>query len=139
MANARSYDYIIIGAGSAGCCLAYRLTEDTDVRVLVGKGQIYIGIIAHDSDPSKIVDLPNAYAYARENRFPIPEGLIAHRPAASSRDALKVGSFSYIANSPQGRDPQLEKAVEIVLEALQKNPLPKPKRPEYPNYHPKQP
>ncbi|HLI20917.1 MAG TPA: choline dehydrogenase [Stellaceae bacterium] len=35
MAEARSYDYIIIGAGSAGCCLAYRLTEDTDVRVLV--------------------------------------------------------------------------------------------------------
>ena len=30
-------------------------TEKTDVRVLVGKGQIYIGIIAHDSDPSKII------------------------------------------------------------------------------------
>ena len=35
MAAARSYDYIIIGAGSAGCCLANRLTEDTDVRVMV--------------------------------------------------------------------------------------------------------
>jgi tricorn protease len=36
-----------------------------------------------------------------------------------------------------GRDPQLERAVEIVLEALKKNPPPQPKRPPYPNYHKK--
>lgn len=35
----------------------------------------------------------------------------------------------------KGRDPQLEKAVEIVLEALKKNPPATPKKPEYPNYH----
>lgn len=35
----------------------------------------------------------------------------------------------------QGRDPQLEKAIEVAMAALQKNP-PKPtKRPAYPNYH----
>jgi tricorn protease len=34
-----------------------------------------------------------------------------------------------------GHDPQLEKAVEVVMEALKKNPLPKPKKPAYPNYH----
>jgi 4-pyridoxate dehydrogenase len=30
-----AYDYIIVGAGSAGCTLANRLTEDKDTRVLV--------------------------------------------------------------------------------------------------------
>jgi tricorn protease len=34
-----------------------------------------------------------------------------------------------------GRDPQLEKAVEVVMDALKKNPRPQYKRPAYPNYH----
>jgi 4-pyridoxate dehydrogenase len=33
--NGFDYDYVIVGAGSAGCTLAYRLTEDPAVRVLV--------------------------------------------------------------------------------------------------------
>ena len=35
----------------------------------------------------------------------------------------------------QGHDPQLEKAVQVVMDLLNKNPLPKYKRPPYPNYH----
>jgi tricorn protease len=35
----------------------------------------------------------------------------------------------------QGKDPQLEKAVEVVMEALRRNPLPKHQKPAYPNYH----
>jgi 4-pyridoxate dehydrogenase len=33
--EAATYDYVIVGAGSAGCTLANRLTEDADARVLV--------------------------------------------------------------------------------------------------------
>ena len=35
----------------------------------------------------------------------------------------------------QGHDPQLEKAVEVVMDLLKKNPLPQYKKPPYPNYH----
>ncbi len=35
----------------------------------------------------------------------------------------------------QGRDTQLEKAVEVVMTALKRNPLPKYRKPAYPNYH----
>jgi 4-pyridoxate dehydrogenase len=33
--QSRTYDYVIVGAGSAGCTLAHRLTEDGGVRVLL--------------------------------------------------------------------------------------------------------
>ena len=35
MPRTRGYDYIIVGAGSAGCTLACRLCEDTNVSVLL--------------------------------------------------------------------------------------------------------
>ena len=36
----------------------------------------------------------------------------------------------------EGKDPQLEKAVEVVMEALKKNPPPKHTRPAFPKYRP---
>jgi tricorn protease len=35
----------------------------------------------------------------------------------------------------QGRDAQLEKAIEVVMQQLKEHPLPQIKRPPYPNYH----
>ena len=35
MATAGEFDYVIVGAGSAGCTLAHRLGEDPALRVLV--------------------------------------------------------------------------------------------------------
>ena len=34
-ALARSYDYVIVGAGSAGCVVARRLVDGTDATVLL--------------------------------------------------------------------------------------------------------
>lgn len=41
------------------------------------------------------------------------------------------------ASVAAGHDPQLERAVEITLEALKRAPVRMPVRPAYPNYHPK--
>jgi len=41
------------------------------------------------------------------------------------------------ASIKAGRDPQLEKAVQVCLDLLAKNPPPKHKKPAYPNYHQK--
>jgi C-terminal processing protease CtpA/Prc len=35
----------------------------------------------------------------------------------------------------RGRDPQLEKAIEVILAELEKNPPPQPRKPPYPDYH----
>lgn len=48
---------------------------------------------------------------------------------------LQVSVFRGPQAVRAGRDPQLEKAVELVMAALKKNPPPEHKKPAYPNYH----
>ncbi len=52
MQDAGSYDYIIIGAGSAGSVLAYHLGKDPKLRILV--------LEAGDDDRAVIVQMPSA-------------------------------------------------------------------------------
>jgi choline dehydrogenase len=47
-------DYVIVGAGSAGCVLANRLTEDPSVRVIV--------LEAGGADRSPNIKIPAAFA-----------------------------------------------------------------------------
>ncbi len=55
------YDYVIIGAGSAGCVLAARLTEDPDVTVCL--------VEAGPSDTADVIGVPAAFGQMFRTRL----------------------------------------------------------------------
>jgi 4-pyridoxate dehydrogenase len=61
MSTTAGYDYIIVGAGSAGCVLANRLTEEAGVRVLL--------LEAGGQDRHPYIQVPIAVGKIREKRM----------------------------------------------------------------------
>jgi choline dehydrogenase/4-pyridoxate dehydrogenase len=92
MASVQSYDYVIIGAGSAGCVLANRLTEDRDTTVLVLEAGGW------DRDPW--IHIPLVWGKILTNRlhdwmyFTEPEPNLAGRRIECARGKVIGGSSS---------------------------------------------
>lgn len=73
---------------------------------------------ASSVDPSRIVELPKAYAFSREKKLALPPGLVAIRPQPGSPHLQKIGSFQYLARlatTLQGNGMSIDPFVMVVL------------------------
>ena len=90
--DSETYDYVIVGAGSAGCTLANRLSEADDVRVLI--------LEAGGSDWSPLIAVPLGWGRILYKRhfdwgyFTEPEPQLDDRPIECARGRVLGGSSS---------------------------------------------
>jgi len=114
-------------SGSGGDYMPYMFRR-VGIGKLIGK-RTWGGLVGIGGYPTLIdggsVTAPNFAFYTPEGKWEIenhgvaPDIDIEFDPAAWR----------------QGRDPQLEKGIELLLEELKKNPPKHPQRPPYPDYH----
>jgi tricorn protease len=115
-------------AGSGGDALPWMFRQ-THIGPLIGK-RTWGGLVGHYTNPADLLDggfsgTPNLAFYNPngawdvENHGVDPDIEVEYDPKAVRA----------------GHDPQLEKAVDVVMELLKKSPRLTPKRPPYPNYH----
>ncbi len=103
----KTYDYIIIGAGSAGCAIAYRLSADKDCKVLV--------VEAGGKDDSPYIGMPLGFLRAMLNPkhswgyMSEPDPNLNNRPLGLPRGKVLGGSSSingmfYMRGHPRDYD-----------------------------------
>jgi choline dehydrogenase len=94
MVVTESFDYVIVGAGSAGCVLANRLTEDADVRVLLLEAG------SKDRAWDWRIHMPSALSYPMQSTtynwdyFTVPQRHLNGRRMHTPRGRVLGGSSS---------------------------------------------
>jgi hypothetical protein len=114
-------------AGSGGDLMPW-LFRQMKLGPLVGK-RTWGGLVGIFGFPALIdggrVTAPNLAFYNLNGEWEIEN----HGVAPDVEVEMDPAAWS------EGRDPQLEKAVQVVLAELDKNPKPQVRKPAYPNYH----
>ncbi|HEY9283694.1 MAG TPA: PDZ domain-containing protein, partial [Pyrinomonadaceae bacterium] len=114
-------------AGSGGDYMPWMFRRE-QIGPLVGK-RTWGGLVGIGGDPVLLdggsVTAPNFAFYTPEGKWEVENrGVAPDIEVEMEPKAWRAG-----------HDPQLEKAVEVVMAALRRNPPPQHKRPAYPNYH----
>ena len=114
-------------AGSGGDALPWMFRR-TGIGPLIGK-RTWGGLVGHYTNPADLMD--GGFTGTPDLAFYSPDGTWDVENHGVPPD-IEVEMDPKLVR--EGHDPQLERAVEVVMELLKKNPPPTVKRPPYPNY-----